>query len=60
MFENSCFGNFFQRMYNIVLSGGIIDNIIIRQMESMNKNIIEFNFNCKGVIFSKKKIWYSK
>ena len=54
-FVKSYFGTLYKQMKNIVLSGGIVYNMIIRQVESMNENVIEFNFNSKRAIFTKKK-----
>ncbi|KAF3454950.1 hypothetical protein FNV43_RR05398 [Rhamnella rubrinervis] len=54
-FEESCFGILFVRMHNIVLNEGIIHNIIARQAESMNEDIMEFNFNGNGAIFTRKE-----
>ena len=42
-------------MNNIVLCGGIVHNMLIRQVESINDNVIEFNFNGKEAIFTKKE-----
>ena len=43
----SYFGILYNKMKNIVLSGGIVHNMLIRQVESMNNNVMEFNFNGK-------------
>ena len=49
------FGTLYKKMKNIVLSVGIVHNMLIRQVESMNDNVMEFNFNDKGAIFTKKE-----
>ncbi|KAF3454065.1 hypothetical protein FNV43_RR04512 [Rhamnella rubrinervis] len=42
-------------MRELVLSGGIIHNIIARQADSLSTDIMEFNFNDKGAIFTWKE-----
>ena len=54
-FVKSCFGTLYKRMNNIVLSGGIVHNMLIRQVESMSDDVMEFNFNGKGAIFTRKE-----
>ena len=54
-FVKSCFGTLYKKINNIVLSGGIVHNMLIKQTESMNDNVMEFNFNGKGAIFTKKE-----
>ena len=54
-FTRSCFGTLYKKMNNIVLCGGIVYNMLIRQVESMNDNVMKFNFNGKGAIFTKKE-----
>ena len=48
----SCFSTIYEKMKNIVLSGGIVHNILIRQVENINDNVMEFNFNGKGAPLS--------
>ena len=54
-FTKSYFGTLYKKMNNIMLSGGIVYNMLIRQVERMNENVMEFNFNGKGAIFTKKE-----
>ncbi|KAF3448065.1 hypothetical protein FNV43_RR08773 [Rhamnella rubrinervis] len=54
-FKKSCFGTLFLRMRELVLSGGIIHNMIARQADSLNTEVMEFNFNDKGAIFTWKE-----
>ena len=46
-FSRSCFGALYKNMSNIVLCGGIVHNMVVRQVESMSENVMEFNFNGK-------------
>ncbi|KAF3453787.1 hypothetical protein FNV43_RR04228 [Rhamnella rubrinervis] len=54
-FKKSCFGTLFLRMRELVLSIGIIHNMIARQADSLNTEVMEFNFNDKGAIFTWKE-----
>ncbi|KAF3443381.1 hypothetical protein FNV43_RR13063 [Rhamnella rubrinervis] len=54
-FENSYFGTLYLIMQEIILSGGIVHNMIVRQAESINKDVMEFKFNGKGAIFTKRE-----
>ena len=54
-FVKSCFDTLYKWIKNIVLSGCIIHNMLITQVESVNENVMEFNFNGKEPIFTKKK-----
>ena len=53
-FSRSCFGALYKKMSNIVICGGIVHNMLVRQVESMSENVMEFNFNGKGAIFTIK------
>ena len=46
-FSRSCFGTLYKKMSNIVLCGGLIHNMLVRQVESMSEHVMEFNFNGK-------------
>ena len=46
-FTKSYFGTLYKKMNNIMLSGGIVHNMLIRQVERTNDNVMEFNFNGK-------------
>ena len=51
----SCFETLFSRMRMIAFSGCLVHNLIIRQAESYNTHVMEFNINGKGAIFTKKE-----
>ncbi|KAF3449528.1 hypothetical protein FNV43_RR10257 [Rhamnella rubrinervis] len=46
-FKKSCFGTLFLRMRELVLSSGIIHNMVARQADSLNTEVMKFNFNDK-------------
>ena len=54
-FNRSCFGTLYKKMSNVVLCGGLVHNLLIRQVESMSEQVMEFNFNGKGAIFTIKE-----
>ncbi|KAF3434738.1 hypothetical protein FNV43_RR21823 [Rhamnella rubrinervis] len=46
------------RMQKIILSGGIVHNMLVRQADSISKDVMEFNFNGKGAIFTKREFGF--
>ncbi|KAF3443133.1 hypothetical protein FNV43_RR17054 [Rhamnella rubrinervis] len=51
-FKKSCFGTLILRIQELGLSDGIIHDMIGRQADSLNNDVMEFNFNGKGAIFT--------
>ncbi|KAF3433414.1 hypothetical protein FNV43_RR24516 [Rhamnella rubrinervis] len=42
----------------IILSGGIVHNMLVRQTDSISEDVMEFNFNGKGTIFTKREFGF--
>ncbi|KAF3436833.1 hypothetical protein FNV43_RR19586 [Rhamnella rubrinervis] len=45
-------------MHKLILSGGIVHNIIVRQVDSISEDVMKFNFNGKGTIFTRKEFGF--
>ncbi|KAF3457328.1 hypothetical protein FNV43_RR01985 [Rhamnella rubrinervis] len=58
MFEDSCFGTLYLGMHEVISSGGIVHDMIVRQADSISDDVIEFNFNGKGKMFTKRKFGF--
>ncbi|KAF3438482.1 hypothetical protein FNV43_RR21244 [Rhamnella rubrinervis] len=46
------------RMQEIILSAGIVHNMLVRQANSICEDVMEFNFNGKGAIFTKAEFGF--
>ena len=51
--KHSCFGILFQRLGSITFSSGLIHHILLRQALNDDPNVMEFNFNGQGAVFTK-------
>ncbi|KAF3433366.1 hypothetical protein FNV43_RR24468 [Rhamnella rubrinervis] len=53
--SRSCFGSFITRLRNVMFSSAIVHHMILRQAVNHNPDVMEFNFNGCGAIFTIKE-----
>ena len=53
--KHSCFGILFQRLRSITFSSGLIHHILLRQALNDNPNVMKYNFNGQGAIFTNRE-----